>query len=722
MGFLILLFDLLGQIPWWGVIVALVGLVVAFTVLTDARYLDAIYFIFDLPWNKALVGEVPVEGDLWSFTPDTKRPLFSGSYRLYAEFNKAHATARDDSSLYAEPDADSAETAQLGEGELASFVRWHVIPQQGTRLAQNWVYVTTEDGRAGWALDRQFGRPVYERVAESGLYLIEVPEGAEPGEEEPILAPTEEGESAESEGRANSVRVQTSTPTIGGEAPGGSWIMIYDRYDLGQTLSRIWNSKGVVLTLRATILGYGSALILGLLAGLMLVSRNPITLAISKLYVEVVRGIPLLVIILYAGFVVTPYLRDLTGGKVDLSGFPGAIIGLGFGYGAYLAEVFRAGIQSIHRGQMEAARSLGMSYFQAMRHVVLPQAIRVVLPPLGNDFIAMLKDSSLISVVALPEVLQQGRLWVSRTFRAFEGYNTVALFYLVMTLVLSLLVRFIERKTALPGALRTSMNTENREPIIAIRDVHKHFGTQVHALRGVSLDIYPQEVVVVIGPSGSGKSTLLRCINRLEATDKGSIVVDGIPLDRRKNINRVRTEVGMVFQLFNLFPHLTALDNVMLAQRVVRKRKPEEAEAIALELLDKVGIPEKANAYPAQLSGGQQQRVAIARALAMQPKIMLFDEPTSALDPEMIKEVLDVMLELAAEGMTMVVVSHEMGFVRAAADRVVFMDQGKIVETTTPELLFTAPEHERTKRFPEPDLALAITYLARVGLASRRKG
>jgi polar amino acid transport system permease protein len=206
-----------------------------------------------------------------------------------------------------------------------------------------------------------------------------------------------------------------------------------------------------MLTVRATILGYGLALLLGLIAGLMLVSRSPITLAISKLYVEVIRGIPLLVIVLYAGFVLSPYIREATNGGVDLRGFPGAVIGLGFGYGAYLAEVFRAGIQSIHRGQMEAARSLGMSYFQSMRHVILPQALRVVLPPLGNDFIAMLKDSSLISVVALPEILQQGRLWVSRTFRAFEGYNTVALFYLVMTLVLSLVVRVIERKTALPG-------------------------------------------------------------------------------------------------------------------------------------------------------------------------------------------------------------------------------------------------------------------------------
>ena len=243
------------------------------------------------------------------------------------------------------------------------------------------------------------------------------------------------------------------------------------------------------------------------------------------------------------------------------------------------------------------------------------------------------------------------------------------------------------------------MSEESREPIIVIRDVHKRFGTDVHALRGVSLDIYPREVVVVIGPSGSGKSTLLRCINRLETLNKGSVTVDGIPMDKPKNINRIRAEVGMVFQLFNLFPHLTALGNVVLAQKIVRRRKPEEAEAVAIDLLRKVGIPEKADAYPSQLSGGQQQRVAIARALAMQPKIMLFDEPTSALDPEMIKEVLDVMLELATEGMTMVVVSHEMGFVRAAADRVVFMDAGKIVETTTPELLFTAPEQERTKRF-----------------------
>lgn len=236
------------------------------------------------------------------------------------------------------------------------------------------------------------------------------------------------------------------------------------------------------------------------------------------------------------------------------------------------------------------------------------------------------------------------------------------------------------------------------EPIIRIEEIHKHFGT-VHALRGVSLNVEKGEVILIIGPSGSGKSTLLRCINRLEEFDAGRIVVDGIPLDTAENINAVRTEVGMVFQQFNLFPHLTVLDNITLAQRLIRKRSKTESEKTARQLLEKVGIPEKANYFPGQLSGGQQQRVAIARALAMNPKIMLFDEPTSALDPEMIQEVLDVMLNLAKEGMTMVVVSHEIGFAKAAADRVLLMDGGQIIEMAPPEELFDHPKEERTKLF-----------------------
>jgi ABC-type polar amino acid transport system ATPase subunit len=235
--------------------------------------------------------------------------------------------------------------------------------------------------------------------------------------------------------------------------------------------------------------------------------------------------------------------------------------------------------------------------------------------------------------------------------------------------------------------------------MIVIKDLHKHFG-DVQALNGVSLTVERGKVVVVIGPSGSGKSTMLRCINHLEKPTGGELWIEGELLSGdQKKLNRIRTEIGMVFQLFNLFPHLTALENITLAQKVVRGRSKEESAEIAMQQLTRVGIPEKADVYPGQLSGGQQQRVAIARALAMNPKIMLFDEPTSALDPEMIKEVLDVMLDLAAEGMTMVCVTHEMGFARSAADNVLFMDGGLIVEHTTPEGLFNNPQHERTKLF-----------------------
>ena len=243
-----------------------------------------------------------------------------------------------------------------------------------------------------------------------------------------------------------------------------------------------------------------------------------------------------------------------------------------------------------------------------------------------------------------------------------------------------------------------SGQAENVDMIVC-RNVNKWYG-EFHALRDVSLTVKKKEVVVVIGPSGSGKSTFIRCINRLEEHQSGEIVVDGIPLNRNvRNIEDVRKETGMVFQQFNLFPHLTVMQNITLAPMRVRKLAKKDAEALAKQLLERVGIPEQAHKYPGQLSGGQQQRVAIARALAMQPKIMLFDEPTSALDPEMIKEVLEVMQELAESGMTMVVVTHEMGFARGVADRIVFMDAGEIVEIGTPEHFFEKPQHDRTKLF-----------------------
>ncbi|MFE3093362.1 amino acid ABC transporter ATP-binding protein [Streptomyces sp. NPDC059248] len=237
------------------------------------------------------------------------------------------------------------------------------------------------------------------------------------------------------------------------------------------------------------------------------------------------------------------------------------------------------------------------------------------------------------------------------------------------------------------------------DPLIELRDVNKHFG-QLHVLRDINLTVGRGEVVVVIGPSGSGKSTLCRTVNRLETIESGTITIDGEPLPAEgKGLARLRADVGMVFQSFNLFAHRTVLDNISLAPRKVRGRRKEEAERRSRELLDRVGLASQADKYPAQLSGGQQQRVAIARALAMEPKVMLFDEPTSALDPEMINEVLEVMQQLARDGMTMVVVTHEMGFARSAANRVVFMADGKIVEDRAPEDFFTHPESDRAKDF-----------------------
>ncbi|SHF93416.1 polar amino acid transport system ATP-binding protein [Desulfacinum infernum DSM 9756] len=235
--------------------------------------------------------------------------------------------------------------------------------------------------------------------------------------------------------------------------------------------------------------------------------------------------------------------------------------------------------------------------------------------------------------------------------------------------------------------------------MISFQGVHKWFG-DLHVLKDIDFAVNSGEVVVVCGPSGSGKSTMIRCINKLEPIQKGTIVVDGMDINApTTDLTRLRAEIGFVFQQFNLYPHMTALENITLAPMKVRKMPREEAEALALDILDKVGIRDKADQYPAQLSGGQQQRVAIARGLAMKPKIMLFDEPTSALDPEMINEVLDVMKNLAREGMTMVVVTHEMGFAREVAHRVVFMDEGRLIESAPPEVFFSNPQNERTRLF-----------------------
>lgn len=413
-----------GKVPWWAVIVLIVGVLVSYSMLTNAKYIESLTFILDLPWHKeALQDEDFAERGEWELTPRSN--LDPGKYTLYVEF--------------------------WDEGENV--------------------------------------------VGRTRAYKIRVPQDASEEVEPDII----------NQPAQQYITVESTRPILTGRSDVGQTAVLFNDFSKKplRILLNLWQSEGLFLTLRVTIISFSSALLLGLVFGLMRVAdRSPdlrenilwrllfgvgllvvawflgslpgdvwklivlviaiegimallpaVPYTLSTLYVEVMRGLPMLVIVLYMGFAVTPALRNASEswltGEVDLRGIPAAIIGLSIGYGAYLAEIFRGGIESIPRGQMEAARSLGMNYFQAMRHIILPQAVRVILPPLGNNFIALLKDSSLISVIALPEMLQRGRLWISRTFRAFEGYNSVAIMYLVMTLALSLLVRVVERRSSI---------------------------------------------------------------------------------------------------------------------------------------------------------------------------------------------------------------------------------------------------------------------------------
>jgi len=520
--------------------------------------------------------------------------------------------------------------------------------------------------------------------------------------------------------------------------------------------------KGTWVTISITCVSMAISLVAGLVIGLGRVSRRKALYLPATVFVDFIRGTPLLLQIFYIY-----YALPLWG--VTLPAFHSGVIGLSLNYSAYLAEVYRAGIQAIPQGQREAALSLGMSNILIMRRIVLPQAIRIVLPPIGNYFIALFKDSALVSVIAISELLRSGELLAAVTYKHFEIFTMVAVIYLAISYPASWLVIWSERKLkigaesvrkpagsvrrwlesagllprggvgvaarpepgsvparpslardavsvnrlaveAVPAAAWGASAPESNGPVmIRMEQVSKRFGRFV-ALDKADLTVTKGEVVVIVGPSGAGKSTLLRVINHLEAVDSGSIWIKEIELGRRivngreireneENIRAVRAEVGMVFQQFNLFPHRTALGNIIEAPIYVRGLTRDEAEERAFVLLRKVGLAEKANSYPGKLSGGQQQRVAIARALAMQPEIMLFDEVTSALDPELIGEVLRVMRQLASEGMTMVVVSHEMGFAREVADRVLFMDEGRILEEGDPREFFRSPKSERSRAF-----------------------
>ena len=373
---------------------------------------------------------------------------------------------------------------------------------------------------------------------------------------------------------------------------------------------------------------------------------------------------------------------------------PGGTLGtitvaLGLVAAAYMAETIRAGIQAVPKGQMEAARSLGMSHGRAMVSIVIPQAFRIILPPLTNELILLTKDSSLVYLlgVTLPtrELAKFGRDSLNQ-YVSMTPILVAGLCYLIITVPLGY------RGAAAGG-------TAGEGAMIAIRDLHKSFG-ELEVLKGIDLDVAEGEVVCVIGPSGSGKSTLLRCVNLLEEPTSGKISIgDDEVTDPDVDIDAIRRRIGMVFQQFNLFGHLTVTENVTIAQRRVLRRERSEAQRVAAHNLERVGLSDKADAYPAQLSGGQQQRAAIARALAMDPELMLFDEPTSSLDPEIVGDVLAVMRGLARDGMTMIVVTHEMSFAREVADRVAFMDDGVILEEGTAEQVIVSPAQDRTRTF-----------------------
>jgi ectoine/hydroxyectoine ABC transporter permease protein EhuD len=466
---------------------------------------------------------------------------------------------------------------------------------------------------------------------------------------------------------------------------------------------------GTVTTIELTFISIAIAMVLGLLIAIVRTVRfRPLSWP-ATFFVDLMRGTPLLLQIFYIY-----YVLPLAG--IELDSFTAGVIALSLNYAAYLSEVFRSGIEAVPGGQREAAWSLGLPGRETMTRIVLPQAIRIVIPAAGNYFIALFKDSALVSVIALNELMRAGQLLAATTYKHFEIFTLVAIIYLAISYPAAWLVQWTEATfkigrprrrrrrqhpvvaAAAPAESGAASDEPGRE-VVRIEGLGKWYGAY-QALKDVDLSVALGERIVICGPSGSGKSTLIRCINRLERSGTGSIVVDGVTLDDTPgNVDTIRREVGMVFQSFNLFPHLTVLENCTLAPMIVRKLPRAQAEAEALALLQRVRVQDQADKFPGQLSGGQQQRVAIARALCMKPRLMLFDEPTSALDPEVVSEVLDVMFDLASEGMTMICVTHEMGFARKIADRVVFINEGQILEQADPETFFTAPKHERTQAF-----------------------
>ncbi|MGR6432606.1 amino acid ABC transporter permease/ATP-binding protein [Rhizobium sp. PAMB 3174] len=478
------------------------------------------------------------------------------------------------------------------------------------------------------------------------------------------------------------------------------------------TMFAVGLKNTLILAVASTIIG----VILGMMLAVMGISQSPWLRIPARIYTDIFRGLPAILTILLVGQGFARFGRDLFGP----SPFPLGIMALSLIAGAYIGEIFRAGIQSVERGQMEACRALSMSYGQGMRLIVVPQGIRRVLPALVNQFIGNVKDSSLVYFLGLlaseREIFRVGQDQAVVTGN-LSPLLLAGIFYLSITVPLTHVVNYIDNRlrtgkntpTAVTSGLAEISELETTEergagevPRFKGGSLETHnlgmaYGA-LQVLKDVNLTIPPGTVTCIIGPSGSGKSTLLRCLNRLVEPAAGDIRLDGDSILKMKP-ERLRRRVGMVFQHFNLFPDHTALENVMLSLTRIKGLPREEARAIATARLTDVGLANRQHQRPGRLSGGQQQRVAIARALAMEPEVILFDEVTSALDPELVKGVLNLMADLGSRGMTMVVVTHEMGFARRVADQVVFMDEGRIVEIGTPDDLFDNPQSPRLKRF-----------------------
>ncbi len=485
-----------------------------------------------------------------------------------------------------------------------------------------------------------------------------------------------------------------------------------------------WRAALTVVTL--SLLSWVIATAIGMLVALGRQSRITPLARVLDIYVWFFRSLPLLVLLIfvYNAPSAFPQLQTVLGNP-----FIAGLVALVLSETAYISEIHRGGIMSVAKGQAEAAKALGLRWSKVQVSVVIPQAFRVALPGLGNELVTIVKLTSLVSAISLTELLLVGQRLYTQNFKVLDTLFVVAIFYVGLVSIFDFGLHALERhldvsrrqtKASDPAPLERTENlvrTRQRTPhsgevLISAKGTNKSFG-EAHILKGVDLDVHRGEVVAIIGPSGSGKTTFIRTMNGLELIDGGAVTYKDEPIGYEidaKGIHREakdleistqRREVGMVFQQFNLFPHKSVLENVTFAPVGLGRLDRAESRAIGLQVLRKVGLAEHADKYPYQLSGGQQQRVAIARALAMSPEVILFDEPTSALDPELVDEVLAVMKELADEGLTMVIVTHEMRFAEQVADWVVFMNDGRIGEQGPAEQIFGDPQNARTREFLE---------------------